>query len=380
MDRPADDDRDAVAGRFVLLADHDFAGYCPLYERIARAAATDPDVLDVVAGVVPPNRTPVLGLAAVHHLALGDPEGELARRYRGELDGDPWPAFHAFVLDRAAEVRALMATHAIQTNEVGRSAALVAGLAAVAADQHRRGDRRPLHLLELGPSAGLNLLFDRYEVTYVDTSGAVVATTGPSGSPVQLRCELRGPDRPPLQERPTVAGREGVDVDPVDVLDPEACRWLSACVWPGVPDRPERLAAALTLARSDPPLLHRGDAVRDLPRLLEAVPPDRLPVVVATWALAYLDRPGRLEVAAVVDRAGADRDVALLTAEAPQVTPWVPAATDDQTALAGDTRGGGTVTALGLRHWTGGRRTSRLLALLHPHARWVAWLDGGEDR
>ena len=70
-----------------------------------------------------------------------------------------------------------MRTRSIQTNEVGRSAALLPALAVVRAGALAVGDDRPLALVELGPSAGLNLLLDRYAVTY-RRDGAVVATVG----------------------------------------------------------------------------------------------------------------------------------------------------------------------------------------------------------
>ena len=101
-------------------------------------------------------------------------------------------------------------------------------------------------------------------------------------------------------------------------------------------------------------------------------------MVVATWALAYLPRAGRRAVADLVDELGQRRDVALLTAEAPTVTPWVPGAPPD--LLPHDASDGdGTVTALGLRAWWGAAPDTRLLGLCHPHGRWLAWVDPATD-
>ena len=50
---------------------------------------------------------------------------------------------------------------------------------------------------------------------------------------------------PDLTHLPEIASRTGVDLHPVDVLDPEQRRWLRALVWPE--DRP---AADLLDARS----------------------------------------------------------------------------------------------------------------------------------
>ena len=371
---------DALAARCLVLADDDFAGYSPIYERIARALADDDESLALLAGTAPVGRIPVLALAAVHDIVLSEPESPLAAIYAGRVGTDPWPPFRELLLGRSAEVLERMATRSIQTNEVGRSAALLPALATVRAEALAAGDGRPLALVELGPSAGLNLLLDRYAVTY--RRGAdVVATIGDPDSPVRLECELRGPADPMLTGLPApIASRVGVDLNPVDVTDPEARRWLSACVWPGVPDRPERLAAAIELARLDPPRLVVGDAVTDLAPLVAALPDDVLPVVISTWALAYLGRDGRAAVVAALDEVGATRDLALVSAEEPRITPWVPAPPAAVEAC-GDADGDGTGTLLGLRTWRGGRAHDEALALCHPHVRWIAWVpDTGATR
>ena len=152
-------------------------------------------------------------------------------------------------------------------------------------------------------------------------------------------------------------------------------------MWPGVPDRPERLAAAIAVARLDPPHLVTGDAVTDLAPLVAALPDDVLPVVVSTWALAYLGRDGRARRAGRPRRASErSRDLALVTAEEPRITPWVPAV-PAAVAACGDAEGDGTATLLGLRTWRDGAAHDEALALCHPHVRWMAWVpDAGATR
>ncbi len=376
--RPTVVGAERLAARFRRLAHDDLVGYCPTYERIAEALADDPASLELLLDAAPVGRTPVLSFAATHDLVLAEPDSELAAVYRGESAADPWPLYRALLHRRSAEILTRMRTRSIQTNEVGRSAGLVPALATVERAARRRDDHRPLALVEIGASAGLNLLLDRYSISY-RRGDREVARSGDPDSTVQLACELRGPNDPTLPSGPlALASRVGLDLAPIDVGNEEASRWLQACVWPGVPDRPERLAAALALARTAPPRLVRGDATSDLGALLDAVPGDSIPVVVATWALAYMDADGREAVRSAVDRRGAHRPIALVTAEEAPVTPWLPTV-PDHLAARGAAAGDGTATVLGLHSWAHGAVSDRVLALCHPHLRWMAWADPTEE-
>jgi hypothetical protein len=77
-----------------------------------------------------------------------------------------------------------------------------------------------------------------------------------------------------------------------------------------------------------------------------------------------------------LDAFGAERDLVLVTAEDPRMTPWVP---DLPSAVAtvGDADGDGTATVLGARTWRAGTTTDAVLAVSHPHMRWMAWGDEG---
>ncbi|MEI8000916.1 MAG: DUF2332 domain-containing protein [Actinomycetes bacterium] len=364
-----------MAELFVALADSDFREYSPVYDRLARAIARDDSLIEFVARHARTDarrgRVPVLFLAAIHDVVLADPGSPLAAIYRGESAADPWPEFRALVDREADVIAAHLATRSVQTNEVGRSAVLAPALSGVA----RTGDP-PVALVEIGPSAGLNLFPDRYAIEYV-RDGAVLARAGDDASPVRLSTEVVGPCSIPVPvELPTIAVRTGIDPAPVDVTDPRQRRWLQACVWPGVPDRPALLAAALDLVAQDPPALVRGDAVTDLGPVLAGLPGsgEVLPVVVATWALAYVSSAGRAELLAAVDAIGATRDLALVTFEEPRATPWVPALADGSASAAG-----GTSTVLGVREWRAGRCRTRALAHAQPHGRRIAWADDRES-
>lgn len=187
---------------------------------------------------------PVLLLAAVHFIVLTEPEFDLARWYPSVSDdpaaGAPSPAFAQLCADRADQIRDIVSTRSVQTNEVGRCSLLLPALAAIASDVG------PLGLVDVGTRAGLNLQLDRYEHVY-EPGG----TVGPS-SPVRLECSTRGSVQVPVS-MPSIARRVGLDRAPVDLNDPDAATWLLACIWPDQADRLARPAPRSTSRRRPNP-------------------------------------------------------------------------------------------------------------------------------
>jgi hypothetical protein len=355
---------DELSALFLFLADTDLVGYSPRYEQLARSVATDRDVLAWILSAASPNmrrgRIPVLFLAATRDAALADPASELAAVYDGTADIDPLVALHQLLDTHGETIATSMRTRSVQTNEVGRSAAIVPAMV-VAAAGHRR-----IALVEIGPSAGLNLFCDRYRITYV-AGGAVAVAAGPPDSPVHLHCDLRGTGIPPVQPVPDIVVRTGVDLAPVDVRDPIQRRWLSACVWPGQPRRSALLTTACNLVAGDPPVLVTANAVDAIAPLVAGLDNDLYPVVVSTWAMAYLSAAERTDLVGRLDAAG--RDHALVTMEEPRFTPWL-----DGDPSGHQAPGDGTPTVLGVRWTTGATVTARQLADVHPHGAWMRWL------
>src|SRR3954466_12143131 len=279
----------SLADIWIHIADTGCRDYSPLYDRICRTVAADDAVLDLVREAPPAGHFPNVLLAAVHYLLLGGLDHPLAAVYAGESDADPGPLFVDVCLSHRTEIVELLAPRHTNTNEVGRSAVLGPALTAVAA---RLGG--PLGLVDVGCSAGLNLFCDRYRLDY----GAAGAT-GPADAAVRIECEvLRG--HPPIAPTlPVIVDRTGLDLDPVDVRDDDATRWLLACVWPDTGRLP-RTRRALDEARTSPPRIVAGDAVDGVADLVLSLPADATPVVTTTWMLAYLSKQRRLEFAAAL--------------------------------------------------------------------------------
>lgn len=227
-----------------------------------------------------------------------------------------------------------------QTNEVGRSAVLMSGLLVVA-DLFGQ----PVELLELGASAGLNLLLDRYGY---DLGGV---RAGDPEAELQLRPEWKG--APPPGAPVEVAGRRGVDLHPLDARR-DGDRLL-AYVWPDQAKRLAQLEAALAIAAGSPPEVEPGDAADWVEaRLAEPQEAGVTRVVLHSIAFQYFPDGTKARIAAAMEGAGAAATFAAPLA-------WLRYEHD-----------GGEAISLRLRTWPGGEE--RLLANCHPHGSRVEWL------
>jgi hypothetical protein len=234
---------------------------------------------------------------AVHYL-------QLAGTAPDALSGE-WEHFRAAVEDNRDWVIRFLAEQSVQTNEVQRCFALLPGFLTIA-----REAGRPLDLLELGPSAGLNLLWDRYGYRYAE------GAWGPADARLTLRGDERGPvPAELLSTRAEVASRRGLDLDPVDVTTEHGERILQAFLWPGRPEREERLGRAIETLREQPPELIRADYVEGLADALAGRHPDRLTVVFETASRGYLSAEQQERVRAALDDAAVEGPLAWLATQ-----------------------------------------------------------------
>ncbi len=252
----------------------------PLYIRLMRAAADDIDAGGVVARLfvgisTPPGSVPQLRLmGALHYLVLSGRAPALAAFYPsagGERPvDDVWPVAEAAMEEHFDEVRARL-HRTVQTNEPGRSAVLFAGLLWLT-DRHRR----PIRLLEVGASAGLNLLADRYSYA---VGGREL---GDPGSPLRFVDPWTPP--PPIDLEATasvlrVVARAGCDLSPLHPTRVDDRLTLLSYIWPDELDRIERMRAALSVAERNPVPVAAARASQWLPGALADVSDSELTVV-----------------------------------------------------------------------------------------------------
>jgi len=253
---------------------------------------------------------PLRFLGGVHRLVLAGQAPALAARFPSVGgDGDAvaaWPALLAGLDAHSDAIRDAL-TRPPQTNEVGRSAALVGGFLVVARDT-----ALPLRVLEIGSSAGLNLRFDRY---WYESDGAGY---GDPASPVRFT-GLWAEGRPPFGTVVTIAERRGCDRDPIDAGTEDGRLTLLSYVWPGQTERFTMLRAALDVAREVPVAIDRADIPNWLTRQLAEPAPDLATVVFHSIVWQYLTdderTTGEAVLAAAGDRATADAPLAWLRLE-----------------------------------------------------------------
>jgi hypothetical protein len=309
------------------MADDFEQGGSKLYAALARSLADDPVVAEIVGDHKPRWEAPLRLFGGVHYLELSG-----VVQY-------PWPKLRGVLEANRDWLARFVAEHPVQTNEVQRCWGLLPGFLTVA-------DERPLDLVELGPSAGLNLFWDRYRYLYGRHSW------GRADAPLELSGEAEGGPPPELlQVEPAVRRRVGIDRRPVDITTDHGARLLEAFVWADQADRLERVREAVEIARADPPRLMEGDFVEVLPALLAERDLDALTVVVHSASIMYLSEEDRAGVRETLEEDGRRGSLAWVSYEYAEAGPLS--------------------FALDVQRWPG---SSQRLARLDGHGNELEWI------
>lgn len=254
-----------------------------------------------------------------------------------------WLGAQAAIASDDARLTAFLDS-APQTNEVARSGALLPGCLEIA---RRAG--LPLALREIGASAGLNLLLDRYFYRYGSFAW------GARDAEVTIDCEWRG-ESPALPASLEVAERLGCDLLPIDARDPVSRERMLAYIWPDQTARVARAEAALNLAAREDVEVQAADAAQFAARQLRLEAPGRVLVLMHSIFWQYL--PGSTAAA-----------IRAAIAEAAQAaTDATPFAWLRMEAEAGEKRG--AVVRLSL--WPQGP-VDEAIAVADFHGRWLEW-------
>jgi hypothetical protein len=288
----------AIAGQLQWQADACRMIGSPLYAGLLERASEDVEARgatwEILRGHEADPRFSVLGLrllGAVNRLVLTGQEPVLAEAYRNAHATEAWERLHDVLRRHAEELRSSL-ERPVQTNEVGRCAALIFGFLTVAAETGL-----PLRLLEVGASAGLNLRWDRYRY---EADGF---SWGPVDSPLGLEFELEG-NPPELPSTVEIASRRGCDAAPIDPTTPDGRLTLLTFIWPDQHERISRVEAALDVAADLTVAVEREAAAPWSERELAEATPGQANVIYHSIVSQYLSDEERAKLFDTFQAAG----------------------------------------------------------------------------
>jgi hypothetical protein len=321
----------------------------PFYGALCARIAEDTDLLDIAKSVRVGQRAPNMFLAAVQYLVLAQDKNPLKAAYVDVGNGVPahpdfFYDFKAFCLDSRDQIAGIMSTRAVQTNEVRRSATFLPALFLV----ERRVNFMEFHFIDVGCSAGLNLLWHRYHYRY--SNGA---SCGDESSEIHILCDVHGDISPPLRnELPKTASRVGIEIYPVDVFDPDNVNWLKALIWPDQRDRVDLLEAALAVLKKEPPRIVAGDCAEKIPEIVSTMPGSDPVCLLFSHSANQAFREGRKGLASLLSGLSEVRKIFEVS-----IGHFEEAA-----------------PVLILSEYENGRmKSEERLATTHPHGNWIRW-------
>ncbi|MCV6587041.1 MAG: DUF2332 domain-containing protein [Marinibacterium sp.] len=313
-----------LSDRYRAFARHEAHGVSATYENYAMSTADNSDLLNRLLDLPDGKQQPNLLFAATRH-AVGLPVAGFD--------------FARHVLNAWDDVRPIILSRSTQTNEPGRCASLIPGLAQI---------EGPLAILEVGAAAGLCLLPDQYGYDY---GRAQLCATNGSAPIFPCKASNQTPIPP---SHPEIVWRAGLDLNPLDVCSDEDMQWLKTLVWPEQTERLSRLEAAISVARRNPPKVIAGDLLEATEALAAQAPSDARLVIFHTAVLNYVAPEVRKQFATLVKEIGAE----WLANEGARILPEVAS-----THLLEDRPG-----AFVLSH------NGRAIARTGPHGQFVDWL------
>lgn len=256
-------DSTKLSERFRGFAERECKGSSRLYGHLAQNIAADETLLQLAARSRVGQPVPNLLLGAVHYLLLRGVEHPLAEYYPSIRNNPREPSttfqdFKEFCIHYENELIQLIKTKLVQTNEAGRCAYLYPTFCHI-----YRVTGKPLALIEIGTSAGFQLLWDKYSYSY-NTNRKY----GDIGSILEISAEIRGGAFPfILEQSPPVSSRVGLDLHVNDVNDAEDYLWLKALIWPEHKERISQFDKAVMCVQQERLELIEGDGVSLLPHI-----------------------------------------------------------------------------------------------------------------
>ncbi|WP_421383709.1 DUF2332 domain-containing protein [Bacillus salacetis] len=291
--------------KFKRFAETECRGSSDLYEHLAIKIAEDKEVLELCSSAREGQPVPNLLLGAVHYLLMKGYEHPLKEYYPSVVSEpkdhkEAFVPFKDFCQKYKKEIIHLLETKLVQTNEVRRCAYLFPAFSYVYEKM-----KKPLALIEIGTSAGLQLMWDRYRYSY--GTGELY---GNMDSTAEIKSQIRGDQYPELSNSvPPVSHRIGLDLHINDLTDDEDYFWLKALIWPEHEDRRELFEKAAEYVKPSSIELIEGDGIEMLPRIVEEIPEESVLCVFHTHVANQIPIEGKKKLKEEIERIAGRREI-----------------------------------------------------------------------
>lgn len=294
-----------ISDRFKVFASRECKGSSNLYEHLSVNIADDDELLRIAAHSRHGQPIPNLFLGAVHYLLLKGKNHEL-KEYYGSIVKAPrdsataFTYFRDFCLWHKNEIIPILKNKLVQTNEVRRCAYLYPSFCYI-----YEKTKRPLAVIEIGTSAGLQLLWDKYCYSY-NTDRVY----GDVHSELEIISEIRG-ERSPflLKQSPPVTSRIGIDLHVNDLKDPEDYLWLKSLIWPEHNERITNFEKAVHCLKAQPLELIEGNGVKLITEIASKIPQEIVVCVFHTHVANQFPQEDKCELIERIQKLGETRDV-----------------------------------------------------------------------
>jgi hypothetical protein len=290
----------------------------PFYTALWEGLKNDSRLLALMELIDKSQPLPITFYTAVNFLVLSHPGNPLegyyaySASYGNKPLSHAYDCFRAFCLEHEDELKQILPKARLQTNEPTRNAGLLLAFSLV----FQRAGKKPLNMVEVGCSAGLNLLWPSYCYCYHVDGSATSSFAGAEASRVRIFCSLENAHPLSLLTTfPTVAQCRGIEIAPRSLSSQHDQRWLRAAIWPEELWRYDLLTAAIDMAKEKPLSIWEGDASILLPDLLKEIPLEHTALVWHSYALNQGPRGVKERVEAHIREASEPRTLYRISLE-----------------------------------------------------------------
>lgn len=294
-----------LSWRFKRFAIDECRGSSNLYEHLSYQIAEDDEILDLCLNATAGQPVPNLLFGAVHYLLLKGKKHKLGQYYPSIVKhplavDEAFIYFKDFCQQFEKEIIEILKSRLVQTNEVRRCAYLFPSFCYI-----YNKVAKPLSLIEIGTSAGLQLLWDRYSYSY-----GTDEVYGDKDSAVLVTSEMKDKQPPPyLTKIPPVVSRMGLDLHVSNLRNQEDYLWLKSLIWPEHRDRLTLFEQAAHCFKENPVELREGDGIVLLPDIIETIPSEATIGIFHTHVANQIPEPSKWTLIDKIKKIGARRDI-----------------------------------------------------------------------